>query len=60
MFVEDDDWEEEEVVPSDEDDAISDLDSENAEEQSHLGTSQCASCIPAICVMDLQFEFQYS
>ena len=31
MFVEDDDWEEE-VVPSDEDDAISDLDSEHAEE----------------------------
>ena len=59
MFVEDDGWEEE-VVPSDEDDAISDLDSEHAEDQSHLGTSQCASCIPAICVMDLQFEFQYS
>ena len=32
MFVQDDGWEEEEVVPSDEDDAISDLDSENAEE----------------------------
>ena len=31
MFVEDDGWEEE-VVPSDEDDAISDLDSEHAEE----------------------------
>ena len=30
MFVEDDGWEE--VVPSDKDDAISDLDSENAEE----------------------------
>ena len=29
MFVEDDGWEEEEVVPSDEDDAISDLDSEH-------------------------------
>ena len=57
MFVEDDSWEEED--PSDEDDAISDLDSEHAEEQSRLGTSQCASCIPAIYVMDLQFEFQY-
>ena len=32
MFVEDDSWEEEEVVPSDEDDAISDLDSEHAKE----------------------------
>ena len=32
MFVEDDDWEEEEVVPSDQEDAISDLDSEHAEE----------------------------
>jgi len=31
MFVQDDSWEEE-VVPSDEDDAISDLDSEHAEE----------------------------
>ena len=30
MFVEDDGWEE--VVPSDEDDAISDLDNEHAEE----------------------------
>ena len=60
MFVEDDGWEEEEVVPSDEDDAISDLDSEHAKEQSHLGTSQCDSCIPAIYVTDLQFELQYS
>ena len=32
MFVEDDGWEEEEVVPLDEDDAISNLDSEHAEE----------------------------
>ena len=32
MFVEDDGWEEEEAVPSDEDDAISNLDSEHAEE----------------------------
>ena len=32
MFVEDDGWEEEEVVLEDEDDAISDLDSEHAEE----------------------------
>ena len=32
MFVEDDGWEEEEVVPSHEDDVISDLDSEHAEE----------------------------
>ena len=39
MLVEDDGWEEEEVVPSDEDEAISDLDSEHTEEQSHLVTS---------------------
>ena len=32
MFVEDGGWEEEEVVLEDEDDAISDLDSEHAEE----------------------------
>ena len=32
MIVEDDDWEEEEVDLEDEDDAISDLDSEHAEE----------------------------
>ena len=60
MLVEDDSWEEEEVYLEDEDDAISNLDSKHAEEQSYLGTSQCASCIPAICVMELQFEFQYS
>ena len=60
MLVEDDGWEEEEVDLEDEDDAISDLDSEHTIEQSHLGTSQCASCIPAIYVMELQFEFQYS
>ena len=53
MLVEDDGWEEEEVDLEDEDDAISDLDSEHAEEQSFLGTSQCASCIPAIYIMDL-------
>ena len=40
MFVEDDDWEEEEVDLEDEDDAISDLDSEHAEEQSHLVTKR--------------------
>ena len=39
MFVEDGGWEEEEVVLEDEDDAISDLDSEHAEEYSHLVTS---------------------
>ena len=60
MLVEDDGQEEEEVDLEDEDDAISDLNCEHAEEQSHLGTSHCASCIPAICIMDLQFEFQYS
>ena len=38
MLVEDDGWEEE-VDLEDEDDAISDLDSEHAEEQSHLVTS---------------------
>ena len=32
MFVKDDGWEVEEVVPSNEDDAISDLDSEHTEE----------------------------
>ena len=32
MFIEDDSWEEEEVELEDEDDAISDLDSEHAEE----------------------------
>ena len=60
MMVEDDGWEEEEVDLEDENDDNSDLDSEHAEEQSCLVTSQCASCIPTICVMDLQFEFQYS
>ena len=39
MLVEDDGWDEEEVDLQDEDDAISDLDSEHAEEQSHLVTS---------------------
>ena len=38
MFVKDDGWEEE-VELEDEDDAIFDLDSEHAEEQSHLVTS---------------------
>ena len=37
MFVKDDGWEEE-VELEDEDDAIFDLDSEHAEEQSHLVT----------------------
>ena len=31
MFVEDDDWEEEEVVPVDEGEALSDLDSDHAD-----------------------------
>ena len=39
MLVEDDGWEEEEVELEDEDDPISDLDSEHAEDQSHLVTS---------------------
>ena len=39
MFVEDDGWVEEEVDLEDEDDAISDLKSEHAKEQSRLVTS---------------------
>ena len=39
MLVEDDGWEEEEVDLEDEDDAISDLDSEHAKDQSRLVTS---------------------
>ena len=38
MLVEDDSWEEE-VEPEDEDDAMSNLDSEHAEDQSRLVTS---------------------
>ena len=39
MLVEDEGWEEEEVELEDEDDAISNLDSEHAEDQSRLVTS---------------------
>jgi len=40
MFIEDDGWEEEEqVVPVDEDDAISDLNNEHTDEYSNLVTS---------------------
>ena len=39
MMVKDDGWEEEEVELEDEDEAISDLDSEHVEDQSRLVTS---------------------
>ena len=39
MLIEDDGWEEEEVELEDEDDPISDLDSEHTEDQSRLVTS---------------------
>ena len=39
MLVEDDSWEEEEVELEDEDDPISNLDSEHMEDQNHLMTS---------------------
>ena len=39
MLVEDDDWVEEEVELENEDDPISDLDSEHTEDQNHLVTS---------------------
>ena len=55
MLVEDDGWEEE-VELEDEDDPISDLDSEHAEDQNRLG----ARCIPVIHVMDLQLEVWYA
>ena len=38
-MVEDDGWEEEEVELENEDDPISDLDSEHTEDQNHLVTS---------------------
>ena len=38
MLVEDDGWDEEEVEPENEDDPISDLDSDHNEDQSHLVT----------------------
>ena len=50
MLIEDDGWEEEEVELEGEDDPISDLDSEHAEDQQSLVTS----------VMDLQLEVWYS
>ena len=60
MMVEDDGWEEG-VELEDEDDAISDLDSEHAEEQSHLVTSLKHQLYPYYrYVMDQQFEFWYS
>ena len=49
MFVEDDGWEEEEVDLEDEDDAISNLDSEHPEEQSHLVTSLKRQLYPQLC-----------
>ena len=39
MLVEDDGWDEEEVEPENEDDPISDLDSEHTEDQNRLATS---------------------
>ena len=59
MLVEDDCWEEEEVELEDEDDPISDLDSEHTEDQHRLVTSQSARCIPVIYVMDLKLEVWY-
>ena len=62
MFIEDDSWEEEEqVVPVDEDNAISDLDSDHADEQSSLVTSSMRQMYPLLSfIMDLQFKFWYS
>ena len=57
MLVEDDGWDEEEVEPENEDDPISDLDSDHNEDQKRLVASQSARCILAIYVMDLQFKF---
>ena len=48
MLVEDDGQDEEEVEPENEDDPISDLDSDHNEDQNHLVTSGNARCIPAI------------
>ena len=59
MLIEDDDWEEEEVELEGEDDPIFDLDSEDAEDQHRLVTSQSARCIHVIYVMDLQLEVWY-
>ena len=39
MLVEDDGWDEEEVQPENEDDPISDLDSDHNEDQNRLVTS---------------------
>ena len=55
MLVEDDGWDEE-VELENEDDPISDLDSDHNEDQNCLVTSQSTRYIPAIYVMDLQFE----
>ena len=60
MLVEDDGQDEEEVELKNEDDPISDLNSDHNEDQNRLVTSQSARCIPAIYVTDLQFELQYS
>ena len=62
MFIEDDGWEEEEqVVPVDEDDAISNIDSEHADEQSSLVTSSMRQMYPLLSFeMDLQFKCRYS
>ena len=44
MLVEDDGWDEKEVEPENEDDPISDLDSDLNEDQSHLVTSLLTWC----------------
>ena len=59
MLVEDDGWDEE-VELENEDDPISNLVSEHAEDQHRLVTSQNARCIPVIYVMDLSLEVGYS
>ena len=44
MLVEDDGWDEKEVEPENEDDPISDHDSDLNEDQSHLVTSMLTRC----------------
>ena len=44
MLVEDDGWDEKEVEPENEDNPISDLDSDLNEDQSHLVTSMLTWC----------------
>ena len=59
MLVENDGWEEE-VEPVDEDDVISDLDSENADKQSSFN-DQLDALDVILCyhVMDMWFKFQF-